>query len=62
VKEVIHVGIEGVLFIPLEPHQDDRGSLVEVFRRAWLPGPNEVLQANLSISRQGVLRGLHFHR
>jgi dTDP-4-dehydrorhamnose 3,5-epimerase len=61
-KEAIDVGIEGVLFIPLEPHQDDRGSLVEVFRRAWVPGPNEVLQANLSISRQGVLRGLHFHR
>lgn len=56
------LGIEGALFIPLAPHDDDRGSLTEVFRRAWVPGPNEVVQANLSISRPGVLRGLHFHR
>lgn len=61
-KEATDLGIEGVVLISLAPHEDDRGSLVEVFRRAWVPGPNEVLQANLSISRQGVLRGLHFHR
>lgn len=61
-KEATDLGIEGVALILLAPHEDDRGSLVEMFRRAWVPGPNEVLQANLSISRQGVLRGLHFHR
>jgi dTDP-4-dehydrorhamnose 3,5-epimerase len=61
-KETTDLGIEGVALIPLAPHADDRGSLVEVFRRAWVPSPNGVLQANLSISRHGVLRGLHFHR
>lgn len=56
------VGIEGVLLIPLAPRGDDRGSLTEVFRRAWVPGSSEMVQANLSVSRPNVLRGLHFHR
>ncbi|HEX8099846.1 MAG TPA: dTDP-4-dehydrorhamnose 3,5-epimerase family protein [Actinomycetota bacterium] len=50
-----------VLF-ELEPHADERGSVTEVFRRSWLPMDREILQANLSLSRPGVLRGLHFHR
>jgi dTDP-4-dehydrorhamnose 3,5-epimerase len=61
-KEATGLGIAGVVFIPLVPHHDERGSLTEVFRGAWVPWSNETLQANLSISRPGVLRGLHFHR
>jgi dTDP-4-dehydrorhamnose 3,5-epimerase len=34
----------------------------EIFRREWVAGAFEMVQANLSISRAGVLRGLHFHR
>lgn len=60
--EVRGVGIEGVLLIRLGAHADRRGSLSEIFRRTWIPGSREMVQANLSVSRPGVLRGLHFHR
>ncbi|HEX9122262.1 MAG TPA: dTDP-4-dehydrorhamnose 3,5-epimerase family protein [Actinomycetota bacterium] len=55
-------GIAGVHLVHLDPHEDPRGSLTEVFRRSWLPEASEVVQINLSRSRAGVLRGLHFHR
>ena len=58
----LQVGIEGVLSFPLAPHTDDRGSVTEIFRREWIPGGREALQANLSVSEPNVLRGLHFHR
>jgi dTDP-4-dehydrorhamnose 3,5-epimerase len=51
-----------VIRIPLEPRADDRGAFVELFRRSWVPGDAPAVQANLSRSRAGVLRGLHFHR
>ncbi len=55
--------ISGVKLIELESHQDDRGSLTELFRSDWFDNPETIpLQANMSISRKGVLRGLHFHR
>ena len=55
-------GIAGVQLFALEPHGDDRGSLTEVYRREWVAGGREVVQANLTVSRPGVLRGLHWHR
>jgi dTDP-4-dehydrorhamnose 3,5-epimerase len=55
-------GLEGVLLVPLETHEDDRGSFVELFRESWIEGVPPMVQANLSRSRAGVLRGLHFHR
>lgn len=58
----VDVGIEGAFLVPLTPHADDRGFLVEVFRHEWLGEVAEMVQANLSRSRAGVLRGLHFHR
>ncbi|MDP8956750.1 MAG: dTDP-4-dehydrorhamnose 3,5-epimerase family protein [Actinomycetota bacterium] len=48
--------------VDLTSHADDRGSVAEVYRESWLPGGRPVVQANLSVSRPGVLRGLHFHR
>jgi dTDP-4-dehydrorhamnose 3,5-epimerase len=60
--EAIDVGIDGVLLIPLVVHEDDRGSVTEVYRREWIAGMREGVQANLSVSKHGVLRGLHFHR
>jgi len=60
--EPIDVGIDGTFLIPLTAHPDERGQVAEMFRRSWIPGMREVLQANLSVSRPGVLRGLHVHR
>ena len=56
------LGIEGVRLIELVAHADGRGSLTETLRRAWIADAPEMVQANLSVSRAGVLRGLHFHR
>jgi dTDP-4-dehydrorhamnose 3,5-epimerase len=44
---------------PLEQHEDDRGWFMELIRASVLPKP--IKQANLSRSRQGVIRGLHYH-
>jgi dTDP-4-dehydrorhamnose 3,5-epimerase len=52
--------IDGVRTIPLERHEDDRGWFAELARVSGLPKP--FLQANLSRSRKGVVRGLHFHK
>ena len=51
--------IEGVELIPLRRHEDERGWFAEVVRASALPKP--VRQANLSFSRKGVIRGLHYH-
>lgn len=60
--ESVDVGIQDMLLLRLSPHPDDRGSLTEVYRQAWVAGGRPMCQANLSISRAGALRGLHFHR
>ncbi|MGH9051850.1 MAG: dTDP-4-dehydrorhamnose 3,5-epimerase family protein [Acidimicrobiia bacterium] len=52
--------IPGVTHLALSRHQDDRGFFIETFRASWFPG-SSYLQANLSQSSQGVLRGLHYH-
>ena len=56
------VGIDGVLLFDLSTHEDERGGLTETFRAEWIPGAREMVQANVSRSRAGVLRGLHHHR
>jgi dTDP-4-dehydrorhamnose 3,5-epimerase len=56
------VGIDGGLLFELSTHLDDRGGLTETFRKEWIPGAREMVQANISRSRAGVLRGLHHHR
>jgi dTDP-4-dehydrorhamnose 3,5-epimerase len=60
--ELLEVGIEGTWLVPLTRHPDERGFVAEMFRRSWVPGMGEMLQANLSRSQPNVLRGLHFHR
>jgi dTDP-4-dehydrorhamnose 3,5-epimerase len=45
---------------PLERHEDDRGWFSELGRASGLPKP--FVQANLSWSNRGVIRGLHFHK
>jgi dTDP-4-dehydrorhamnose 3,5-epimerase len=44
---------------PLARHADDRGWFAELMRASGLPKP--IRQANLAWSRQGVIRGLHYH-
>ena len=43
----------------LTRHEDNRGWFSELARASGLPKP--IRQANLARSRQGVIRGLHFH-
>ena len=45
--------------LPLARHEDDRGWFAELTRASVLPKP--IKQANLSRSKQGVIRGLHYH-
>jgi dTDP-4-dehydrorhamnose 3,5-epimerase len=61
-NEAAELGIEGVRLVALTAHEDSRGLVSEIFRREWVPGGAEMVQANLSVSRAGVFRGLHFHR
>ena len=44
---------------PLQRHEDERGWFSELTRASSLPKP--IRQANLSRSRRGVIRGLHYH-
>ena len=45
--------------VPLTRHEDERGWFAELARGSTLPKP--IRQANLARSRQGVIRGLHYH-
>jgi dTDP-4-dehydrorhamnose 3,5-epimerase len=53
--------INGVYLVRLQSHPDPRGRFVETFRRRWIPGCREMVQANRSDSQPGVLRGIHYH-
>jgi dTDP-4-dehydrorhamnose 3,5-epimerase len=48
-----------VLRFELTRHGDERGWFAELIRASALPKP--IGQANLSRSRKGVIRGLHYH-
>jgi dTDP-4-dehydrorhamnose 3,5-epimerase len=54
-----HLTVEGVELFPLQRFDDERGWFTELARASALPKPP--LQANLSFSRRGVIRGLHYH-
>jgi dTDP-4-dehydrorhamnose 3,5-epimerase len=53
--------ITGVHVVPLRSFADDRGYFFESFRKTWVPGAREMVQGNVSFSKRGVLRGLHYH-
>ncbi len=54
--------IEGVYTRPLKRFADERGAFTETFRSEWFPMVSwSKLQMNRSISKGGVLRGLHYH-
>lgn len=51
--------VGGVRVIPLQRFEDGRGWFTELMRASQLPLP--VRQSNLVWSREGVIRGLHYH-
>ena len=51
--------IEEILQLPLRRYEDARGWLMEIRRESRLPKPSR--QTNVSFSRRGVIRGLHWH-
>lgn len=51
---------QGVSLRPLQTHNDERGSLAELFRTSWETGVNAV-QWNYVESEEAVLRGVHVH-
>ena len=53
------MSVDGVLRIPLHRFEDERGWFCELRRDSVLP--RRMVQTNVSFSRAGVIRGLHFH-
>jgi dTDP-4-dehydrorhamnose 3,5-epimerase len=51
--------IDGIQMFPLRRREDERGWLTELMRASVLA--DQVRQSNLVFSRQGVIRGLHYH-
>ena len=51
--------LEGMIRVPVHYRTDDRGWFAEIRRASVLP--KETVQTNVSFSRRGVIRGLHFH-
>ena len=51
--------MEGIEVLPLRRFEDERGWFMELRRESRLP--KRTTQTNLSFSRKGVIRGLHYH-
>ena len=51
--------IEGLHRLPFARREDERGWFGELARMSSLPKP--IRQVNLTYSRRGVVRGLHYH-
>jgi dTDP-4-dehydrorhamnose 3,5-epimerase len=51
--------IDGLRRIPLQRFEDERGWFAEIHRSSWFEKP--MRQTNISFSRAGVIRGLHYH-
>jgi dTDP-4-dehydrorhamnose 3,5-epimerase len=51
--------IDGLIRLPLRRFEDRRGWVMELRRESLLP--IRTVQTNISLSRRGVIRGLHFH-
>ncbi len=51
--------IDGVQLIPLRRFEDERGWFMEIRRESTMPSPTR--QTNVSFTRAGVIRGLHYH-
>ena len=54
-----HFGSDRTRPAALRRYEDERGWLAEIARTSALPKP--IRQTNVSFSRQGTIRGLHYH-
>jgi len=54
-----HFGSRGIRPIALRRYEDARGWLAEIARTSEFPKP--IRQTNVSFSRKGTIRGLHYH-
>lgn len=54
--------IDGVVVRDLVVHADERGRFIETFRKEWVPGARDMIQANRADRQAGCVVGLHFHR
>lgn len=59
---ILDTSIRGVQLTELVLRADERGTFAEAFRASWFPGERRWVQCNVSRSKAGVLRGMHFHR
>lgn len=53
--------ISGVYIVTPKIFGDDRGFFIETYRREWIPGAREMIQANRADRSAGCVVGLHFH-
>jgi dTDP-4-dehydrorhamnose 3,5-epimerase len=53
--------VRGVFVVAPRVFADGRGVFVETYRREWIPGAREMIQANRSTKAAGSVVGLHFH-
>ena len=63
--EIIRTQIEGLLILQPRSFSDDRGSFHESYNKELLKREgilDDFVQDNQSVSRKGVLRGLHFQK
>lgn len=57
--------IPGVIYVTTDIYEDDRGNFSEVYKEPLFKENGidvDFLQANQSLSKKGVLRGLHFQK
>ncbi|MFD9944487.1 dTDP-4-dehydrorhamnose 3,5-epimerase family protein [Nonomuraea sp. NPDC059023] len=54
------LSIDGAWEFTPRVHADPRGAFLEAYRTADLPRPFDTVQVNCSVSKAGVLRGVHF--
>jgi dTDP-4-dehydrorhamnose 3,5-epimerase len=53
--------IAGVYHVRPKVFRDARGVFVETYRREWVPGAREMIQANRADRAAGSIVGLHYH-
>jgi dTDP-4-dehydrorhamnose 3,5-epimerase len=53
--------IDGATLVELTPHGDERGTFLETYRREWVPGAREMIQANVVTRGANSIVGLHYH-
>ena len=59
---VSHLELDGVLLFEPDVFKDARGSFSEVFKSSYTPEEIKFVQDNESVSKYGVLRGIHFQK